>query len=524
MTLSVSGPNAQAAQAGGAQAPPALDMRGLSKQFLGQSVLVDVDLRVGAGSVHALVGENGSGKSTVVKILSGYYAPDKIDSLAVAETPLAAPLSSRTSHDAGMWFVHQDLGLVEELSVLDNIVIAGHVDQTAIGTIPWRALRRTMRSVLDELGVSINPDSLVRDLGPAQRVMVAVGRAWFHASRNVKLLVLDEVTAALPPDEVEAVFRLIRTVQSSGAGVLYITHRFEEIFRIADWVTVLRDGSVVESRAVAGLDPHELIASVLGAELEEFETDVEPVDSGEQPRIELRNVSGRLVHDLDLSAFPGEIVGITGRTGCGKSEVGRMLFGNQRLARGELHLDGKLLTRLTPRRAAALGVAYVPQDRAREGLLTAASLSENTSISGFRHCWRRGWLSLRRERRAVAALLRRFGVTPAEPDRIANTLSGGNQQKVVFVKWLRSPVRLLILDEPTIGVDVGARADLYRIIADAARDGATVLVLSSNFEEIAQLCSRVLVMRDGKIVSKLRGAEMSTGSLMRASLAETMVQ
>jgi ABC-type sugar transport system ATPase subunit len=230
------------------------------------------------------------------------------------------------------------------------------------------------------------------------------------------------------------------------------------------------------------------------------------------------HLSGRLVKDVNLAVAPGEIVGVTGRVGCGKSELGRLLFGNQAPTAGSILLDGVAVSHLTPRRAIDRGIAYVPQDRAREGLIATASLAENASLSGFAHAWRRGWLSFRRERRVIGEHLRRFRVTPPAPDRIANTLSGGNQQKVIFAKWLRHPLRVLILDEPTMGVDVGARADLYRIIAEAARVGTAVLVLSSSFEEIAQLCSRAIVMRDGRVTNELRGPDMTTASLMHASL------
>lgn len=499
--------------------PPALQVTGLSKSFFGQEVLHSVDLTVGAGEVHALVGENGSGKSTLVKILSGYHNPDHVDSIEVGGEAIHPPLDAGSLEGVGMRFVHQDLGLVEALSVMENIAITGVLDVTPLGKVRWRRLRAEIRQLLKDLEINAAPDTLISDLGRAERVMIAVARAWFHAERGVRLLVLDEATAALPRGEVDEVFRVVQSVVRRGAGVLYITHRFDEVFQIAHRVTILRDGQVVRSAAVKDLTPRELVSLVAGREVAEVHP-VETAQTEHGARLVVRGLSGRRVSDVSFSMMPGEILGITGRQGCGKSELGRILFGAQRRAGGEITLDGEPLQVRSPRAAIKREIAYVPEDRAHQGVLEEASLSENISLTGFAHCWRAGWLSNRRERVFVRRVLEEFHVVPPFPGRVARTLSGGNQQKVAFAKWLVRPIRLLILDEPTTGVDVGARAELYRIMTRVASGGTSILLLSSSFEEICQVCTRALVLHDGQLYREFSGQDLTASNLMYASLVK----
>lgn len=487
--------------------PPVLVIRGASMRFGPRLVLDHVDLTVRAGEVHALVGANGSGKSTFVKIVCGNHVPTSLAEFSLAGTPVPMPASVAGMQSRGVRVVHQELGLVEELSILENIALSRHYYRGPGGRIDWRATRQAAADALQVVGLPHDPDTPVARLAAWERVAVVLARAMYGRLDQVRLLVLDEITAALPSEEVGRVIEITGRLKERGAGVLYITHRFEEVFAIADQVTVLRDGQVVRQGPREGLSPPQLVALVAGERVEQARTS-RALD-GSRPGLELRKASNDRLQDVSLSVAAGEIVGVIGRAGCGRSALGRAVFGLEPLQSGGLLVAGRALRSGRPWRALRSGVAYVGQDRGRAGSIHGASVEENLTIVSLRAVSASGWISRRRERALAGSLIDRSQVVPPDPFALIETLSGGNQQKIVVGRWLPRQPTVLVLDEPTEGVDVGARHAIYTTVRDLAAAGTAVLVLSSNTEELVQLCDRVLFFAGGRVATTLTGDQLA---------------
>jgi ribose transport system ATP-binding protein len=495
----------------------ALMTTGLTKRFGPRTVVRGIDLTVHAGEVHALVGPNGSGKSTVVKILSGFHEPTSVERLEIGGKDAVAMVTARAAAELGVRVVHQDLGLVPELSILENVALATGYETTG-PLLSWSASRRRCATVLSQVGLNRSPDVLVGDLAVWERVAVAFARAIYDGLDNVSLLILDEITAALPRDQVVNVLEVVRSVKKLGAGVLYVSHRFEEIFEIADHVTVLVDGTVVESADIADITVTELVGLVAGKAVEAA------APHGEIPLgdvlVELTGVENERLHDVSLQVQAGEIVAIIGRAGCGRSALGRVMFGLEKAA-GEIRLNGKTFRRPSVQAVMRSGVAYVPQDRLGSGILPAGTVKENATLIDLGSVSNAGMLSNRAEIAQAERLVEEYDVRPADINALMTQLSGGNQQKVLVARWMARPPKVLVLDEPTEGVDAGARATIYRLIDRLRRDGAAVLVLTSSIEEAVQLGDRVLLMNDGRIIEEYRGARVNEHELEQALLAGT---
>jgi ribose transport system ATP-binding protein len=491
-----------------------LRVRSLSKTFLGQRALEAVDFDVGAAEVHALVGHNGSGKSTMIKILAGYHEPDAVPTPSVqvdgADMRLGDPAAARA---AGLRFIHQELGLVDKLTVLENLRL-GATWRTRGGRILWSEERRAARELLEQAGLRAHPDALVEDLSAVQRTQVAVARALSDESA-ARVLFFDEPTATLPNSEVDRLFGVIRSMVGLGVSAVYVSHRLEELPLIADRVTVLRDGRVVESGAQAELTRDRLVDLIVGEHREPSRPrsrDVRPsgrpthVDA--EPRLEFQNVSAAELIDASFAVRAGEVVGMAGLVGSGVNDISKVLLGTAELTGGRVLVDGVELDRRDPHELLRRGVAVLLSSRALRSI-AGLTVRENLTLSRLEPLWRRGRLQLRQERAEVAEITRRFNILPREPERILGQLSGGNQQKVSFARWLRIDPVAMVLDEPTQGVDVGGKQEILDLLRQAARDGVGILICSSDLEELEAVCDRVLIVRGGSIGNELSGAELT---------------
>jgi ribose transport system ATP-binding protein len=496
---------------------PALVARGVTKRYDARAVLSEADLTVSRGEVHALVGPNGSGKSTFVKVLSGFHAATEYGELTVCGRSYPASASAPALAQLGVRVVHQDPGLFEELSILENIALAAGYRQRR-GLISWDQTRRRAAAALRLVGLDVSPDAVVGQLAVWQRVAVAFARSLYDGLDAVGLLILDEITAALPRDQVVEVLENVRKLRGLGAGILYVTHRFEEVFEVADRVTVLVDGKVIATGPVSSFTPDSLVRLVAGHAVTSSARRGRR-DRGEA-RVVLSGLSSERLDNIDLTVAAGEICGVIGRAGCGRSALGRTLFGLERWRSGTLELNGRRLTRSSVSIAMRSGVAYVPQDRIRQGVLLMGTVRENATLTDLPQVARAGLIEGRREREVSRQLITRYAVTPADPEKLMLHLSGGNQQKVLVARWMTTPRAILVLDEPTEGVDAGSRAILYRLISEARAAGAAVIVLTSSIEEVIELCDRAVLMSNGAITGELTGPELTAHNLEQALLIE----
>jgi ribose transport system ATP-binding protein len=502
-----------------------ISARGLSKTFGGRTVLKQLDLTVLPGEVHGLVGQNGSGKSTLIKILAGYHEPDEGGSLSVRGADVALPLSPTESRRIGMSFVHQDLALIENATVLENVRIGRY--RTGFGwSVSWRKERARVQAMLERFDIDVSATAVISDLPPVDRAMVAIARALEQVREQEQsddigspLLVLDEPTPHLPRDGVERLFKAVRDVAAAGVGILFVTHRLDEVLELTDRVTVLRDGSLVDTYRTESTTEAGLIEAILGFSLERLYPS--PADTTGDRALKIEGLSGGGVQAFDLDARRGEIIGLTGLIGMGWESLPYLLFGSEKAHSGTCTLNGRQreLGARTPRQAIADRFALVPADRHRDGALLAASVAENITLPTLGNHYSGGFLHRGRESRRVRELLEEFDVRPPDPDRQLATLSGGNQQKAVIAKWFETKPEVLLVHEPTQGVDVGARAQIFQRMRDAADDGVIVLYASAEWEDLAHLCKRVLIFRNGRVASELSGDDLSAARIAEQSFS-----
>lgn len=508
MTSCAEGPEAAAA--------PALVVENLSKTFHSQRVLAEACLTIRPGEIRALAGSNGSGKSTLVKILAGVHVPDEGGSITVAGEAVAVDHQGATT-DA-LRFVHQDLGLVASLNAIDNVALGHGYRSLRRGVLHLREETRAVRGALAELGYDIDVERPVGELSACEQTAIAIARALSPRRAQPRVLVLDEPTANLPAVDVDRLFALVRRVQAAGVAVLFISHHLDEVFGLADSVTVLRDGRVVGTYPVAELDEAGLIELMLGRAVAALQQSASPVERATAPVLTARGVSGKVVAELDIDLHPGEIVGVAGISGSGREEVAGLLCGA--LARtGEVSVGGARIPAGRPDLAIGAGLALVPADRRRTAAFMEATLRENVCMTDHRPHVSRGLLRARRERATARDWLERLGVRPRDPEARMGELSGGNQQRVVLARWLRTAPRVLVLDEPTQGVDVGARAEIHAAIRRLADEGAAVVLISSDLDEIVSHSDRVAVMHEGRITGVLARPACTPDAIMQLAVA-----
>ena len=502
----------------------ALGVRNISKHFGGTYALAGLDLEIARGEVHALLGSNGSGKSTLIKILSGYHIPEPGGSIQVDGKPMTFG-SPDVSARLGMRFVHQDLALVDSLSVADNMSI-GSGFPSRFGTVDSRRLRADALADLEFVGLDLDPRQPVASLGPARRAGVAIARALRHwRESSIKLLVLDEPTAALPSDEVVHLLQIVRTVAAKDVAVLYVSHHLAETFAIADAVTVLRDGRAVASGTVSRFARDSLAKVLVGADLPDVASGRPPLQEAKDPVLAVRGLSAGAFEDLDLDVGPGEIVGIAGITGSGREDVLPGVFGAAPPRQGEVWVSGRRLPASRPDAAIKAGITYLPSDRHVNSIFSGLSARENLTIGALRKFWRFPLLRKSRETAEAADWFDKIDIKPRYGYEMPmSALSGGNQQKVLLARALRRGGKVLLLADPTEGVDLGAKAEIHRHVLTAAANGMAVIVTSLDAEELTTLCHRVLVMRGGRVADVLVGDEIHpAGITASASTREVAI-
>ena len=500
-----------------------LSVSNLSKTFFGQRVLSDVDLAVDAGEIHGLIGQNGSGKSTLIKVLAGYHVPDPGGEIRV-DGKVLAPGSPAASEASGLRFVHQDLGLVESLSTVENLALGPGYASTRLGLISWPRERRVAEQTLGRLGHDIDVTRPVGELPMASRTAVAVARALSSRSGEPKVVVLDEPTANLPPHETELLLDLMHRVSAIGVAVVFVSHHLEEVIAACSRVSVLRDGVLVANAPIAGNVAADLVEMMIGQRIGLYDTALArartaPARAGAAgpAKLVIDGLATTAIHGISFTVGAGEIVGLAGLTGSGREEAGPAIFGG--LSRqGMVSVSGQLVPPRRPDRSIAAGLGLVPADRHANAVFAGAAVRENLSVVNLRALAPRGLIQTRREQAEVGFWLGKVDVRPPQPERLISTLSGGNQQKVILARWLRQNPQVLILDEPTQGVDVGAKAEIHALVDAAAEAGAAVLVASTESEELARLCDRVLVLHGGRITARLEGPRVSAGAITAATL------
>jgi ribose transport system ATP-binding protein len=501
---------------------PALLAKNLSKTFAGSRALSNLDLDLVAGEVHALLGQNGSGKSTFIKILSGYHTPDAGGEVWVQGESMSFGSPQASAH-LGMRFVHQDLALIDSLSVADNLCLASGFATRALCTVSSRQMREDALRDLASVGLDVDPAVSVSSLVPAVKAGVAIARALKGiANIPINALVLDEPTATFTHHEVEQLLAIVRTVAARGVAVLYVSHHLSETFAIADRVTVLRDGRNAGTWGASELNRDSLVSALVG-NLADIDADrraaAAPASSGRpRPLLEVDGLHSGIINGVDLSVRAGEIVGIAGLVGSGREELLPAIFGANIRQGGVVRIDGQEVARSRPDASVAAGLAYVPADRKRNALFANLTVRENLTISDLAKFWRFPRLRRRLESAEVRSWVELLDIKPKDgQELLACLLSGGNQQKVVLARWLRHGSKVLLLAEPTEGVDVGAQVEIHRqILASAARGGA-VMISSADSEELCRLCDRVLVMQRGRVIATLADDTLTESSIVSVS-------
>jgi ribose transport system ATP-binding protein len=495
---------------------PALELANLSKTFTGQRVLNDVDLVLQPGEIRALVGQNGCGKSTMIKVLAGYHEPDEGASARVNGEPLALGAVG-AGEAAGLRFVHQDLGLVSTLDSLDNLAIGSGYERNKLGLISWRREAKLTREALKSLGYDIDVKTPTSHLAMSERTAIAVARALSHRKTQPRVLVLDEPTANLPAAEITRLFEVVRSVQSRGVAVLFVSHHLDEVFSLCESVTVLRDGNHIITRPVEGLNEDSLVELMIGRSLQDYDAPQGDPEEHSQRVLSVRGLRTGALHGIDLNAQAGEVVGIAGITGSGREELALALFGGID-RKGTVTVGDKDVKPMRPDLAMQDGIGLVPAERHANAAFLDTTLRENVSIVGPGAFRKRGLLNRRREVSEVTSWLEKLRVRPPECERLLGTLSGGNQQKVVLARWLRLQPRVLLLDEPTQGVDVGAKSEIHALVDQAAAEGAAVIVASTDHSELTRLAERVIVLSGGRIVEELRRPHIDPDRITAATI------
>ncbi len=477
--------------------PPLLSLSGIRKSFGAIQALRGVSFDLQAGEVHALVGENGAGKSTLVKIITGAERPD--DGSVEIDGQTVGHLTPARARELGIACIYQQPALFPDLTVQENIALRLE-SATAFRAVNWPARRFRAEQLLRQVGAAIRPETEVRHLSMPEQQLVEIACA---VGSDARILLMDEPTASLTRKEQQLLFAVIRELCGRGAGILYISHRLEEVFALAERVTVLRDGESVDTRAAKELDESALIQRMVGrAVANQYPT--ESPTPGEVA-CSLRGVGCRSsgIHDIDLDLHRGEVLGLAGLVGAGRTELARVLFGITPADRGEIQLDGRPVVIRSPQAAIAHGIGYVPEDRRRQGVILEMPIEQNISMAAHPRLFPYHWLRPAAERRLALEFIRSLAVKAHSPGAPAGTLSGGNQQKVSIARWLATQPKVLILDEPTQGVDVGAKSEIHRIIRGLAAQGLAVLLISSDLPEVLGMSDRIAVLRGGTVAALL---------------------
>jgi ribose transport system ATP-binding protein len=485
-----------------------LEMKGISKSFPGVKVLNELEFTLRRGEVHALMGENGAGKSTLMKILGGIYTKDsgtvKVNGSVIE---MDSPSKAQSS---GIAIIHQELNMVPHLTVMENIFLGREFTYGNTKLINWRRMRKEAELCLSRLGLRIDPGTQVQELSVGQQQMVEIAKA---LSMNAEILVLDEPTAALTDREIEALFQVIASLKEKGVGMIYISHRMEEIFRICDRVTVMRDGHYIGTRHVSDTTMDDLVKMMVGREIKDRFPKVETALGKDKLAVNGLSQKDKL-HDITFSIRAGEIVGIAGLMGAGRTELAKAIFGVTPIDGGTISVDGAPVSVRKPIDAIRAGIALVTEDRKDEGLLLPHSVRENLALPNLRLLSSFGFMLRSKERELSDTTIRQLQIKASGSEQTVGSLSGGNQQKVVIGKWLATKPQVLILDEPTRGVDIGAKKEIYDLMNKLASQGVAILMISSELPEILGMSDRILVMHEGRISGEFTRGEANQENIM----------
>jgi rhamnose transport system ATP-binding protein len=494
---------------------PVLTLTGITKSFPGVRALGDVSLDLYPGEVTALVGENGAGKSTLVKILTGIYQPDA-GTITLAGKPLAVP-SAHAATLAGITAIHQETVLFDELSVAENIYL-GHAPRNRLGLIDWGRMRADARKTLASIGADIDPDLRLKELGIAKKHLVAVARA---LSVDARVVIMDEPTAALSQKEIEDLYELIDLLKADGKAILFISHKFDEIYRIADRYTVFRDGEMVGTGLLKHTRQSELVRLMVGRSVDQIFPPRQAAIGDTVLAVEGLSHPTEF-EDVSFSVRKGEILGFYGLVGAGRSEVMQAVFGLTRPSSGTITLEGRQIAPATPADAVTAGIVYVPEERGSQGVITGQPIFGNVTLPSLRRTSRSGVLQLAEEFKLTRTYTERLDLRASSLSQNVSTLSGGNQQKVVIAKWLATDPKVIILDEPTKGIDIGSKSAVHAFMGELVARGLSVIMISSELPEVMGMSDRIVVMREGRVLQTLDNEGLAPETLVRlaAGIAE----
>lgn len=486
-----------------------IEMSGITKAFSGNVVLNNVQFELADGEIHALMGENGAGKSTMMKILSGIYTKDageiKVDGQVVNFK------SPKDAEKLGIIVIHQELNMLPDLTVAQNLFLGKELTYGKTGILKTRQMEKEASQLLSKLGLNVNPKTRTGDLSVGKQQIIEIAKA---IASNAKVIVMDEPTAALTDREIETLFQTIRELKAKGISFVYISHRMEEIFAICDRITILRDGQYVGVRNIPETNFDEIVAMMVGRELgERFPERKSTIGN---TKLEVRNLTvNGLFHNLSFKLRKGEVLGVAGLMGAGRTEVAQTLFGYRKASSGEILIDGKKVVIKSPIDAMKYGIGFVTEDRKTQGLVLDFTIKENITLTNLDKCASSGIVNQTKENSMVAKYIEELKIRTSGPEQRVKSLSGGNQQKVVLAKWLGTEPDILILDEPTRGVDIGARKEIYQIINQLAEAGVAILMISSELPEVIGMADRVIVMQEGKLTGEVMKEQMTQEIIMQ---------
>ena len=484
-----------------------IKMTGINKSFGSNQVLKDAGFELTDGEVHALMGENGAGKSTLMKILTGVYTRDAGTVLVDGEEVVYR--SPQEAEKAGIVFIYQEINALFDLTVEENMFMGKEITKK-FGVCDKKAMREKAKEVMDKVGVSIPVDAIMSDLSVGQQQMIEICKALMV---DAKVIIMDEPTAALTESETEGLFKVINSLRKKGVSIVYISHRMEEIFALCDRITILRDGQYIDTKAIKDLTMDDVVQMMIGREIGERFPKRDSKIGAEVLKVE-GLTSGKLFHDVSFSVNAGEVLGVAGLMGAGRTEIMQAIFGNLKKDSGKIYIDGEEVIIKNPRQAIEAGIGFVTEDRKTEGLLLEKSIAENIEIANLGKVSKKGVLKKEKQDEIVNQGIEEFRVKCFGPWHECNNLSGGNQQKVVLAKWVYTDPKILILDEPTRGVDIGAKKEIYDVINKMAAKGVAVIMVSSELPEVLGMSDRIMVIREGEVRGILDGKDADQAKIM----------
>lgn len=484
-----------------------IEMKGIDKSFGTNQVLKNAGFLLKDGEVHALMGENGAGKSTLMKILTGVYTRDA--GTVLVDGKEVVYKNPQEAEKAGIVFIYQELNVLFDLTVEENLFMGKELTK-GFGVCDKKAMRKKAQEIMDRMGVNIPVTAQMSDLSVGQQQMVEICKALMV---DAKVLIMDEPTAALTQSETEVLFEVIKSLRAKGVSIVYISHRMEEIFELCDRITVLRDGSYIDTKYIKDINMDDIVQMMIGRTIGERFPKRDVQMGKEVIRVE-GLTSGKLFKNVNFSVRAGEVLGVSGLMGAGRTEIMQAIFGNIPVESGKIYIDGKEVTIKNPRQAIAAGIGFITEDRKTEGLLLEKSIAENIEIVNLNKVSKNSVISMAKQKALVKKGIEEFRIKCFGPDHECNNLSGGNQQKVVLAKWIYTDPKILILDEPTRGVDIGAKKEIYSVINDLAAKGVAVIMVSSELPEVLGMSDRIMVVHEGKVTGIVEASEVDQAKVM----------